>query len=516
MSPSAEPSSRSTPASGSSAVELPRSAPATRAKELSEVAMHWIDGEWIGSDKVSESIKPATGAILGQWADGGEAEARATIAAARRAFESTPWSRDRSLRSKTLIEMGDRFDAHADVLGPLVTKENGKKLSEGMSEATLASVTLRHAAGQALTETGISAEVAPGLWFSTYPEPAGVVGIIVPWNSPVILLIRSLAPALAAGNTVAVKMPGQTALVANLVSRIIAEVESLPRGVVNIFTESGNTGAPYLVASPDVQVISYTGSSPVGRIIAANGAPTLKRMNLELGGKTPMIVFDDADLDATIPLLVTAVTTFAGEFCMTGSRILVQRGVADEVRARIAKAFESVRVGNGLDPDTDMGPIIDKANVAWLHGVVEAQFLYATPIVRGGPLADGPLAAGAFYRPTLLEVEDVSTDLVQKEIFGPVATFEVFDTEADAIARANATELGLSAGVFTNDINISRRVSRELQFGTVWTNTWAAINDGFAEGGFRQSGIGRLRGPLAIAAFQEAKTVVHSIPTLQQ
>jgi len=197
-------------------------------------------------------------------------------------------------------------------------------------------------------------------------------------------------------------------------------------------------------------------------MVAAAGAPTLKRMNLELGGKTPMIVFDDADLDATIPLLVAAVTTFAGQFCMTGSRILVQRGIADELRTRLAKAFEGVRVGDGLDPETDMGPMIDKANVARVDGVVEATLAYATPIVRGGPVADGPLAAGAFYRPTLLEVEDVNTDLVQKEIFGPVATFEVFDTEADAIARANATELGLSAGVFTNDINISRRVSREI------------------------------------------------------
>src|SRR6202007_2451516 len=172
------------------------------------------------------------------------------------------------------------------------------------------------------TDTGISAEGAPGQWFSTYGEPAGVVAIIVPWNAPVALFIRSLGPALAAGNTVAVKMPGQTALVANRVAQIIAEVSSLPAGVVNIFTESGNTGAPYLVASPDVQVISYTGSTTVGRLVAADGAATLKRMNLELGGKTPMIVFDDADLDAAVPLLVAAVTTFAGQFCITGCRIL--------------------------------------------------------------------------------------------------------------------------------------------------------------------------------------------------
>ena len=477
-----------------------------------EVAKHWIDGEWVGSDSVSESINPATGEVLGRWADGGEAEARAAVAAARRAFETSQWSRDRVLRNKVLVEMAERFDAHANELGPLVTKENGKKLAEGMFEAALPSVTLRHCAAQALTDTGITAEVAPGQWFSTYAEPAGVVAVIVPWNSPVVLLIRSLAPALAAGNTVAVKMPGQTALVANFVSRIIAEVESLPCGVVNIFTESGNTGAPYLVASPDVQVVSYTGSTTVGRLVAANGAPTLKRMNLELGGKTPMIVFDDADLASTVPLLAAGITTFAGQFCMTGSRILVQRGVADELRTRLAEALEGVRVGDGLDPATDMGPMIDKANVARVDGVVEAALAYAKPIVRGGPVTEGPLVAGAFYRPTLLEVEDVSSDIVQKEVFGPVATFEVFDTEADAIARANATELGLSAGVFTNDINISRRVSRELQFGTVWTNAWADMNDGFAEGGYKQSGIGRLRGPLALIEFQEAKTVVHSVP----
>jgi betaine-aldehyde dehydrogenase len=482
---------------------------------MSEIAKHWIDGEWTGSGPVKESINPATGAVLGQWADGGEAEARAAVAAARRAFETSPWSRDRNLRHRALNEMADRFDAHAEELGTLVTKENGKKIAEGLFEGTSPSPTLRHNAAQALTGTGISAEVAPGQWFSTYAEPAGVVGIIVPWNAPVALLIRSLAPALSAGNTVAVKMPGQTALVANLVAQIIAEVASLPRGVVNIFTESGNTGAPYLVASPDVQVISYTGSTTVGRIVAANGAPTLKRMNLELGGKTPMIVFDDADLDAVVPLLAAGITTFAGEFCMTGSRILVQRGVADEVRTRLAGLLENVRVGDGLDPQTDMGPLIDKADVTRVDAMVEAALAYAKPVVRGGPATDGALAAGAFYRPALLEVEDVHTDLVQKEIFGPVATFEVFDTETDAIARANATEYGLAAGVFTSSLNTSRRVSRELQAGTVWTNTWAALNDGFAEGGYKQSGIGRLRGPLAITEFEEAKTVVHAIPPFQ-
>jgi betaine-aldehyde dehydrogenase len=200
---------------------------------------------------------------------------------------------------------------------------------------------------------------------------------------------------------------------------------------------------------------------------------------------------------------------------MTGSRILVQRGVADEVRPRLAATFESVPVGNGLDADTDMGPMIDTAAVARVDTMVEAALAYAKPIVRGGPVTDGALAGGAFNRPALLEVDDVNSEIVQKEVFGPVATFEVFDTEADAVRRANATEMGLAAGIFTKDINISRRVSREIQAGTIWTNTWAAINDGFAEGGYKASGVGRLRGPLAITEFQEAKTVVHSVPPNQ-
>jgi betaine-aldehyde dehydrogenase len=479
---------------------------------VAEIAKHWINGQWVDSGNVAESINPATGEVLGQWYDGGEAEARAAIAAANQAYRSSPWSRDRSVRFQALSEMADRFDAHINELGRLVTQENGKILADGMFESSTAGLTLRHNAAQTLTEAGVSAEVAPGLWFSQYSEPAGVVGIIVPWNGPVALFIRSLAPALAAGNTVAIKMPGQTALVANRLSQIIAEVGSLPAGVVNIFTESGNSGAPYLVASPDVQVISYTGSIAVGRIVAADGAPTLKRMNLELGGKTPMIIFDDADLDKAIPLVASALTTFTGQFCMTGSRILVQRGVADQVRAGLKRIFEGVRLGDGLSPGTEMGPLIDKPNVARVDAMVEGALAYAKAIVRGGPATEGSLANGAFFRPALLEVEDVNSEIVQKEVFGPVATFEVFDTEADAISRANATEMGLAAGIFTESLATSRRVSQGIEAGTVWTNTWAALNDGFAEGGYKHSGVGRLRGSIGISEFQEVKTVVHSIP----
>jgi acyl-CoA reductase-like NAD-dependent aldehyde dehydrogenase len=482
---------------------------------MTDIARHWIDGQWQTSAHVAESTNPATGIVVGRFADGGRATAEVAVAAARRAFEHTTWSRDRALRHRVLTTMAETIAARADEIATMLTNENGKTRYESGLELASTGPALRHAAAQALTETGISAEVSPGVFFSTLNEPMGVVAVIVPWNAPVALLIRSLGPALAAGNTVVVKMPAQTALTGVLVAEAIAEVAELPRGVVNIFTETGNTGAPFLVSSPEVNAVSYTGSVAVGRAVAAGGASTLKRLNLELGGKAPMIVFDDADLDAALPVLVAGVTAFAGQFCMAGSRILVHRAIADRVRDGLRAALESVVVGPGDEPGTQMGPLIDNGAVTRVDALVEQSLSYAKAIVRGGPVSEGPLAAGSFYRPALLEVDDLDTPLVQEELFGPVATFEVFDDEADAVRRANATEFGLSAAVFTRDVDRARRVSREVQAGTVWTNAWFVLDDGFAEGGFKSSGIGRLRGPLATAAFSEAKTYVQVSPASQ-
>ena len=239
-----------------------------------------------------------------------------------------------------------------------------------------------------------------------------------------------LAPALAAGTTTVVKMPGQTAQTNALVARIIAEAPSLPAGTVNIFSESGSEGARRLIDAAEVPVISFTGSSATGRAISAAGARHLKRFGLELGGKTPHLVFDDADLDAALPVLEKSLTVFAGQFCMTGSRLLVQRGVAERLRERLAQRLENLRVGPAADPRSDMGPLIDKANVERVERAVrQAIAAGARVVVRGGPVTEGELAAGAFYRPTLLEVDDPDLDIVQQETFGPVLTLQVFDRE---------------------------------------------------------------------------------------
>ncbi|MFB8275391.1 aldehyde dehydrogenase family protein [Nocardia colli] len=466
-------------------------------------ARNYIDGQWTDSATHTETLNPATGKVLGTFADAGADEARAAIAAARTAFDTTDWARDRNLRAKALFEMADHLQARREEFITLLARENGKILGDATFEVDLTIPKLRYYAALALSDHGGAAEVRPGLYSMTLREPAGVAGVIAPWNSPLVLAVRSFAPALAAGCTVVLKLPGQTGLVNGLISELVAQTQSLPAGVMNVFTESGNDGAPLLISSPDVDVVSYTGSTAVGRAIMANAAPTLKPLSLELGGKSPMIVFDDADLDAVVPVLTKAITTFTGQFCMTGSRILVQRGVSDELRRRMVAALEAVKVGPGDDPDSEMGAMIDERNAARVEGVVADAAGYATVLVRGR-------RDGAFLHPSLVEVDDLNAPIVQHEVFGPVATFEVFDTEAEAITRANATEYGLAASIWTRDVDLPLRVMREIKAGTVWTNTWAIVHDMFEEGGFKQSGLGRLNGLRGLEEFQETKHFVHA------
>jgi betaine-aldehyde dehydrogenase len=473
---------------------------------LPQTGKHWINGEWVHSATVAKSVNPSTGEVLGQYSAGGRIEAAAAISAARRAFDTGGWSHDPQLRSRALLELADRLAERAEAIALMLSREMGKTLGDATLEAAWSPSTLRYNAGTALSQTGTSSEIAPGVFATAMREPIGVAGIIVPWNSPLALLLRALGPALAAGCTTVVKLPGQTALTNSLIMQAVEATKSLPKGVVNIFTESGNEGAPLLVESPDVDVINYTGSTKVGRQVAEKGAQTLKRICLELGGKTPLIVFEDADIEAFAPLVVTALTKFNGEFCMTGSRVLVQRSVADAWRERIASLLEKVKVGRADDPNSQMGPLIDRANVERVDRLVENAKRYARIIVRGGPIVDGPLAAGAFYRPAMLETEALDVPLVQEEIFGPVLSFETFATEEEAITRANATVFGLAAALFTKDLDRAHRVARAIKAGTVWTNTWATLSDAFEEGGYKYSGIGRARGLRAMEEFQEVKT----------
>jgi len=300
-------------------------------------AKNWIGGEWVDSSTPLTSINPATGEIIGIYADGSADEANRAIVIARKAFLESPWRRDRRLRARAINEMADRFEARSEELVEMLSLENGKVKAEARFEVDMVPKKLRFAAALALTESGRAIEVEAGRYSTVLKEPMGVAGIVAPWNSPVVLFIRSLGPALAAGCTVVGKLPGWTAQTNALMYDIFASVQSLPKGVLNVFTGLHSGGVRVMIDHPLVPTISYTGSTKVGQEISAAGAKNLKRFGLELGGKTPVLLFDDADLGEALPVVEKSLTVFAGQFCMTGSRLLVQRSIMDDVRDRLAR-----------------------------------------------------------------------------------------------------------------------------------------------------------------------------------
>lgn len=472
-------------------------------------AKNWIDGAWNESGEIKISTSPSTGETLGRYVAASPQAAQLAITAAQRAFETTGWAEDRNLRSRALHQIAERLTQRQHEIALMLSREGGKLLSQTQWEVNLALGGLRYAAATAVLQTaGRAMETAPGIYFYSDPLPLGVAGVITPWNSPIALSVRSFAPALAAGCAVVLKLPPQTALTNALFGEAIAATELLPPGILNIVTGSGI--AEILVDSPDVAVICYTGSTKIGRTIAANAAKTLKRVCLELGGKTPLVVFDDVDLDAVVPQLVMALVAMNGQFCCTGSRVLAQRGIADRLRVRLVAALGAVRLGVSEDPDAQLGPLVDRQAVERVNQIVAEAASYGKILVRGGPVTAGPLARGCFYEPSLIEVEALDSFIVQHEVFGPVQTFEIFDDEADAIRRANATEYGLAASVFSADFARARRVGKKIQAGDVWLNGWAIMSDHFEQSGDKQSGIGALAGPQAIREFQKIKVYAAS------
>jgi len=475
---------------------------------MTDLALHHIAGKYTASANgaVAESRDPARDAPLGQFAAGGLREATAAIAAARSAFDTSPWSRTPLLRASVLLEFADRMQRERGGLSQLLTAENGKPLRQSEGEISIAISELRYYAGLARTLYGRVIELEPQLYSMLAREPMGVAGIIVPWNAPIILLVRSLAPALAAGCTTVIKAAPQTALTHDAVIRLLADIPGLPAGVVNSFAETASAGASAMVASPDVDVVSYTGSTAVGKKIMVAAAGTLKRLNLELGGSAPCILFDDADLDHAVPALVAAGLVMAGQQCVAASRLLVHASIAAEAARRFTDAMERIRVAPGDDPDCDMGPMIDVPNRDRILALLESAADATEPLVLGKPL-QGEYAKGAFVTPSLLRVRDRSHAIVHEEIFGPVLTFDTFESESEAIGLANSTRYGLAASVWSKNLKLAQRVAARIRAGTTWLNSHGRLAPEAETGGYKESGIGRLHGVEGLAEFMQTRHV---------
>lgn len=466
-------------------------------------ARHWIDGAPQG-EVVAESVDPATDEVIGRFAAGGAAEADAAIAAARRAFDTTTWPMAPRLRQRVMLDWAASLRRDAKSLAELLTRENGKPIAQSRGEVQGAISEIEYYAGLARHIPGHVLEPEPGVLSTMLREPAGVAGIIVPWNAPAVLLVRGVCPALAAGCTVVVKPAPQTALFNAEILKALLEHPDLQRGVVNVFTEIGHAGATRLSESADVDVICFTGSTTVGKAIMRAAADHMKKLSLELGGKSCAIVLADADIGSVATRVAAAAMIISGQQCTAVRRVLVHQSRYEDMKAALKAALEALPVGNGFHEGVAIGPLIDKSARNHVHAEVERACREADEVVLRGSVPSG---LGSFLTPTLVAHQDTKAWFMQEEIFGPFLTIERFTDEADAVRRCNDTVFGLSASVWTNDSAAALRIARAVRNGTVWINDHNKLFAEAETGGYRQSGIGRLHGYDALADFTELKHI---------
>ncbi|WP_027006817.1 aldehyde dehydrogenase family protein [Conexibacter woesei] len=442
-------------------------------------------------------LEPATEQTLDTIARGGVDEVDAAVAAARRAFPAwravAPGDRARLLR-----RVVEAMEGAWEELALLEARNAGKPLASARGEIGMAIETFRYFAGAVERPNGETIPVAGGLAF-TEREPMGVIGLITPWNFPLNIACWKMAPALAAGNTVVLKPAELTPLTAVRFAGLVLEA-GLPEGVVNVVVGPGRTCGTRLVEHPDVAKVAFTGSTEVGRTIAAGAAGTIKRVTLELGGKSANVVFADADVRAAAEAAPWAVFDNAGQDCCARSRILVERSAVDDFLSHLQGAVESIRVGDPLDPATEMGPLISADQRASVSAFVDG----GVEVAIQGSAPDGP---GFWFPPTVLWPVPLDHPAVVDEIFGPVAVIVPFDTEAEAIALANDTIYGLSGSIWTRDGAKALRVARAVESGNLSINSNSSVRVNTPFGGFKQSGYGRELGPHATDAYTEVKTI---------
>nr|WP_233208352.1 aldehyde dehydrogenase family protein [Pollutimonas subterranea] len=454
---------------------------------------------------------PATGTVIAQQLEAGPKQVDDAVQAARRAFDHPDW-RDMSPagREKLLLNLAELMEVHADELARLETLNNGKllALSHGL-EVGAGTQWLRYMAGWATKISGetlnVSIPFPPGVHYHAYtrPEPVGVVAAIIPWNFPLLMAIWKIAPAVATGCTVVLKPAEETPLTAIRLAELALEA-GFPPGVVNVVTGRGEVTGAALVAHPDIDKIAFTGSTEVGKLIGRQAMDDMKRVSLELGGKSPVIVLDDCDVDLAIQGAANAIFFNQGQVCTAGSRLYIQKKIYEKVVGGLADLADSMKMGSGFDPTTQLGPMVSERHCKRVLDYIDIGKREGATVMTGGEPDE---STGYFVRPTVFA--DVAPDarIAREEIFGPVVVAATFDTEEQAIQLANDSRFGLGASIWSNDLTRVNQLIPRLQAGTVWINTHNMLDPHMPFGGYKQSGIGREHGAAAIDMYLKKKSV---------
>jgi len=472
-----------------------------------------IGGEWVASASSARIpvIDPATGAEVASIADANATDVDKAVAAARQAFERGPWATMLpAAREALLWRLADLIDKNADELAELESIDNGKtRFMASVVDVPGARNHFRYMAGWATKIEGSTIDVSIGardggrINAYTRREPVGVVAQIIPWNFPLVMAAWKLGPALAAGCTCVLKPAEQTPLSALRLGELIVEA-GFPPGVVNILTGYGETVGAALVAHPGVDKIAFTGSTLVGKMINKTATDTLKRVSLELGGKSPVIVLPDADVDTVIGGAAGAIFFNAGQVCAAGSRLYVHRKLFDRVVEGVGGAAQGIRLGPGLDPNTQMGPLVSREQQERVLGYIQSGRAEGASVITGG---EAPTHSGFYVKPTVMADVKRTMRVVQEEIFGPVLVAQRFDDLDEVAALANDTPYGLSASIWSNDLTAVHRLIPKIKAGTVWVNTHGLVDANMPFGGFKHSGIGREHGRVGIEMYTEVKSV---------
>jgi len=470
-----------------------------------------IGGEWVDatSGETFATINPAIGQELVQIAAGGKEDIDHAVVAARKAFEQGSWPQmSGTERGNLLWKIADVMEAHTQELAELETLDNGKTIRVSSKvDVPQAIKHFRYYAGWASKLEGSTIPVSfPNQLVYTLREPMGVVGAIIPWNFPIMMAAWKLAPALACGNTVILKPAEETPLTALRLGELILEA-GVPEGVVNIVTGMGAPAGSSLVEHPDVDKVAFTGSTEVGRkIMSAAANSNLKRVSLELGGKSPNVIFGDADLSKAIKGATWAIFSTTGQECVAGSRLFVEKNIYDDVVNGLADEAQKIRVGSGFDK-VHLGPIISEQQLGRITGYIESGMAEGGRVVCGGERLGGDLANGYFLPPTIFEHQNDEMKMVQEEIFGPVVAVTSFEDWNELIGRANRTRYGLAAGVWTQDIGKAHKFAHAVRAGTVWVNEYGLIDAAAPFGGYKESGFGREMGKEALDLYTQTKAV---------